>query len=154
MDGLTYFSMFDVGASFLVFGISYIFGSYYSEEGLSLKPIEILKKLGKSIPLMTYLIASILNFSHIQLPDTIINVASKISGANIPLSLLLLGLFLNIKFDKQFIKPMVKFNIPIWFRSYFWFSLILYPSIRYHASIYNSNWSVTACCSISLNICS
>jgi malate permease and related proteins len=109
MDGLTYFSMFDVGASFVVFGISYILGSYFSEEGLRLNPIEILKKLGKSIPLMTYIFASILNFFHIQLPDLLINVASTISGANIPLSLLLLGLFLNFKFDKQFIKPMVKF---------------------------------------------
>lgn len=109
IEGLTYFSMFDVGTSFVVFGISYILGSYFSEEGLRLKPIEILKKLGKSIPLMTYLIASILNFSQIQLPDTIINVASTISGANIPLSLLLLGLFLNFKFDTQYIKPIVKF---------------------------------------------
>jgi malate permease and related proteins len=109
MDGLTYFSMFDVGASFIVFGISYILGSYFSEDGLNLNPIEILKKLGKSIPLMTYMIASILNFCHIKLPDLIINLASTISGANIPLSLLLLGLFLNFKFDKQFIKPMVKF---------------------------------------------
>jgi malate permease and related proteins len=109
IDGLTYFSMFDVGASFVVFGICFIFASYFSEEGLKLNPIEILKKLGKSIPLMTYLIASILNLIHIQLPDIIINVASKISGANMPLSLLLLGLFLNFKFDKQFMKPMLKF---------------------------------------------
>ncbi|MDR7237650.1 AEC family transporter [Neobacillus drentensis] len=109
MEGLTYFSMFDVGTSFVVFGIAYILGSYFSAEGLKLKPIEILKKLGKSIPLMTYLIASILNFSHIQLPDTNINVASTISKANMPLSLLLLGLYLNFKLDKQFIKPMLKF---------------------------------------------
>ncbi|MFB3159783.1 AEC family transporter [Neobacillus sp. 179-J 1A1 HS] len=109
IDGLTYFSMFDVGSSFIVFGICFIFASYYSEEGLKLNPVEILKKLGKSIPLMTYLIASILNLIHIQLPDTIIHVANKISGANMPLSLLLLGLFLNFKFDKQFIKPMMKF---------------------------------------------
>jgi malate permease and related proteins len=109
IDGLTYFSMFDVGASFVVFGIAYILGSYFSEEGLRLNPLEILKKLGKSIPLMTYIIASILNFSQIHLPDMFINVASMISGANIPLSLILLGLFLNFKFDKQFIKPMVKF---------------------------------------------
>jgi predicted permease len=109
IDGLTYFSMFDVGTSFVVFGIAYILGSYFSEEGLKLNPIEILKKLSKSIPLMTYIIASILNFSHIQLPDMIINVASTISGANMPLSLLLLGLYLNFKFEKQFIKPILKF---------------------------------------------
>ena len=76
-DGLTYFSMFDVGTSFIVFGIAYILGSYFSEEGLSLNPVEILKKLGKSVPLMTYLIASILNLSQIHLPETLIAVAIK-----------------------------------------------------------------------------
>lgn len=45
IDGLTYFSIFDVGTSLIVFGISYILGSYFSEEGLSLKPISILKNL-------------------------------------------------------------------------------------------------------------
>ncbi|HZG71334.1 MAG TPA: AEC family transporter [Chondromyces sp.] len=109
VNGLTYFSMFDVGTSLIVFGIAYILGSYFSEEGLSLKPIEVLKKLGKSIPLMTYIIASILNYSHIHLPDLLINVASIISQANIPLSLLLLGIYLNFKFEKEFIKPALKF---------------------------------------------
>ncbi len=111
MQGLTYFSMFDVGTSFIVFGIAYILGSYYSEEGLSLKPVEIVKRLGKSVPLMTYLIASILNYSHIQLPDTIIRIAETISAANMPLSLLLLGIYLNFKFEKQLIKPVMKFLI-------------------------------------------
>lgn len=109
IDGLKYFSMFDVGTSFVVFGIAYIFGSFFSKEGLKLNPIEILKKLSKSIPLMTYIIASALNFCHIQLPDMIIHVASTVSGANMPLSLLLLGLYLNFKFEKQFIKPVLKF---------------------------------------------
>ncbi|KHF41713.1 AEC family transporter [Halalkalibacter okhensis] len=109
MEGLTHFSMFDVGTSFIVFGLAYIFGSYFSKEGLHLKPLDILKKLGKSIPLMTYIIASTLNFNNIQLPDTFIHVASTISAANIPLSLLLLGLYLNFKVEKQFIKPILKY---------------------------------------------
>jgi predicted permease len=109
MEGLTYFSMFDVGTSFIVFGLAYIFGSYFSKEGLRLKPLDIFKKLGKSIPLMTYIIASALNFSNVQLPDTLIHVASTISAANIPLSLLLLGLYLNFKVEKQFIKPILKY---------------------------------------------
>ncbi|MCL7745658.1 AEC family transporter [Halalkalibacter alkaliphilus] len=109
MEGLTHFSMFDVGTSFIVFGLAYIFGSYFSKEGLRLKPLDIFKKLGKSIPLMTYIIASALNFSNVQLPDTLIHVASTISAANIPLSLLLLGLYLNFKVEKQFIKPILKY---------------------------------------------
>ncbi|MEH7252398.1 AEC family transporter [Neobacillus niacini] len=109
MNGLTYFSMFDVGASFIVFGIAYILGSYFSEEGLNLNPVEILKKLGKSIPLMTYLIASILNLSQIHLPEIFINVANTLSGANMPLSLLLLGIYLNFNFEKQTVKPVLKY---------------------------------------------
>ncbi|MEH7387074.1 hypothetical protein V7147_16925 [Bacillus sp. JJ1521] len=72
MEGLTYFSMFDAGTSIIVFGIASILGSFFSKEGLSLKPTEILKRLVKTIPLMTYLFASILNFSHFKLPDMII----------------------------------------------------------------------------------
>ena len=111
IEGLTYFSMFDIGTSFIVFGIAYILGSYFSEEGLSLKPVEIVKRLGKSVPLITYIIASVLNYSSIKLPDMIITVAKTISGANMPLSLLLLGLYLNFKLEKQLIKPMIKFLI-------------------------------------------
>src|SRR5690606_31879674 len=50
-----------------------------------------------------------LNLSHIKLPEMVINVASTISQANMPLCLLLLGLYLNFKFEKQFLKPMIKF---------------------------------------------
>lgn len=109
MDGLTYFSIFDVGTSLIVFGLAYILGSYYSKEGLSLKPTKILKKLGKSIPLMSYVIAVILNISNIHLPDFIIDVGSKISAANMPLSMLLLGLYLNLRFDKNLLKPILKY---------------------------------------------
>lgn len=109
MNGLTYFSMFDVGTSLMVFGIAFILGSYFSKEGLSLNPIEILKRLGTSIPLMTYIIASTLNFINLQLPTMVIDVASTISAANVPLSLLLLGIYLNFKIEKQFLKPLIKF---------------------------------------------
>lgn len=109
MEGLTHFGMFDVGNSLLVFGVSYIFGSYFSRGELKLNPVEILKRLGKSIPLMTYILASVLNFCQIRLPDALIQVAGTISGANIPLSLLLLGLYLNFSFDRQLLKPILKF---------------------------------------------
>lgn len=108
-EGLLYFGMFDVGNSIIVFGLVYLVGSYFSEEGLALKPISILKKFGKSIPFMSYVIMSILNFSHIHLPSGIIDVATIISKANMPLSLLLLGLYLNFTFEKQYIKPITKF---------------------------------------------
>lgn len=109
MNGITYFSMFDIGTSVITFGIAYLLGSYFSNEGLQLKPKEIVKKLGKSIPLMTYLLAAILNFSHIKLPDIIIHLADTLSQANTPLSLLLLGIYLNFTFEKDLLRPVAKF---------------------------------------------
>lgn len=107
--GLTYFSMFDVGTSFITFALAYILGSYFSKGGLSLKPMEILKTLGKSIPLMTYLIAVTLNLLQIKLPSGVIEVASILSEANIPLSLLLLGIYMSFKLDKRLLRPISKF---------------------------------------------
>lgn len=109
MNGITYFSMFDIGASLTTFGLAYLLGSYFSKQGLELKPTAILKKLGTSIPLMTYMIAGILNFSQIKLPDSFISIAETLSQANIPLSLLLLGLYLNFRFERGLIKPIMKF---------------------------------------------
>ncbi len=108
-EGLLYFGMFDVGNSILVFGLVYLVGSYFSEEGLALKPISIVKKFSKSIPFMSYIVMSILNFSHIHLPSGVIDVAAIISKANMPLSLLLLGLYLNFSFKKQYVRPITKF---------------------------------------------
>lgn len=107
--GLLYFGMFDVGNSFLVFGLSYILGSYYSEDSIRLKPKQILKKFSKSIPLMTYIIMSTLNFSGIHLPSFFIDFAAIISKANMPLSLLLLGLYLNFTFERQLARPTIKY---------------------------------------------
>ena len=110
-EGLLYFGMFDIGNSIIVYGLVYLVGSYFSEEGLALKPSSILKKFSKSIPFMSYVIMSILNFSHIHLPAGVIDVATIISKANMPLSLLLLGLYLNFSFEKKYIRPISKFLI-------------------------------------------
>ncbi|KMY50720.1 AEC family transporter [Peribacillus loiseleuriae] len=107
--GLIYFGMFDIGNSLIVFGLSYIAGSYYSEKGLVLKPIGIVKKLSKSVPLMTYIIAGTLSFSNIHFPGGFIDIATIISKANLPLSLLLLGLYLNFNFEKQYLRPTIKY---------------------------------------------
>ncbi|MBA9027340.1 MULTISPECIES: AEC family transporter [Bacillaceae] len=107
--GLIYFGMFDIGNSLIVFGLSYIAGSYYSKEGLVLKPLGVVKKFSKSVPLMTYIIAGILSFSNIHLPSGFIDLATIISKANLPLSLILLGLYLNFNFEKQYLRPTIKY---------------------------------------------
>jgi len=108
-EGLLYFGMFDAGNSFLVFGVSYILGSYYSKDGLSLNPLGIMKKFSKSIPFMTYIIMTSLNFGNIRLPAEFIDIATILSKANMPLSLILLGLYMSFTFEKQYVRPIIKF---------------------------------------------
>jgi malate permease and related proteins len=110
-EGLLYFGMFDAGNAFLVFGVSYILGSYYSKDGLSLNPIGIVKKFSKSIPFMSYIIMTIFNFVNIKLPTEFIDVATIISKANMPLSLILLGVYMNFTFEKQYGRPIFKYLV-------------------------------------------
>ena len=61
----------------------------------------ISKNLLKSTPLISYIIALSLNFSGILLPFFLRDLIDIISRANSPLALLLLGIFLNFKFQKN-----------------------------------------------------
>ncbi|WNC12206.1 AEC family transporter [Brevibacillus brevis] len=100
--GLAYFGMFDIGNALVVFGVSYLIGSYYSAEDVKLDFKQVLGKVSKSIPLLTYLVIFVINLAHIPLPDLLLGVTGTISKANMPLSLLLLGIYLNFSFDKRY----------------------------------------------------
>jgi len=104
VEGIKYFGMFDIGNAFVTFGISYLIGSYFSKDDVQLNVKVAVGKMSKSIPLMTYVIIFIINISGIHLPAPIIDVTSTISKANMPLSLLLLGIYLNFSFDKRYWK--------------------------------------------------
>jgi len=100
--GLKYFGMFDVGNALVTFGISYLIGSYYSKEAVVLDYKHVIGKMGKSIPLMTYMAVFIVNMSGLHLPSGVIEVTGILSKANMPLSLLLLGIYLNFSFEKSY----------------------------------------------------
>lgn len=52
---------------------------------------------------------SLISFSNIQLPAAMIDIAGILSKANMPLSLILLGIYLNFTFDKQLTRPIMKY---------------------------------------------
>jgi len=107
-EGIQYFGMFDVGNAFIVFGAIYLIGSYYSTDEVEINYKNIFKKLSRSIPLLTYIIVCILALSNIKLPTFVLNVSEIISAANMPLSFLLLGIYLSFSIEKTFIKRMMK----------------------------------------------
>jgi len=107
-NGLKYFGMFDMGNALIIFGVCYIIANYFSpaEENIDLKTIA--RKLFASIPLMTYIITLIINLSGLHYPSVLIDISKIISKANAPLSLLLLGVYLNFSFDKSYWKNIIK----------------------------------------------
>lgn len=108
-EGLTYFGMFDVGNAFIVFGLSYLLGSYYSSaENAKANVKAIAIKISKSIPLLSYIMVCTLNIVGWHLPSAVIDVADILSRANTPLSLLLLGIYLNFSFEGTYWKNIFK----------------------------------------------
>ncbi|WP_226035394.1 AEC family transporter [Aquibacillus saliphilus] len=107
-EGIEFFGMFDIGNSFIVFGLSYLIGSFYSEDKVTFNFKRILGKVSKSIPLITYIIVCFLNSVGLKLPEIVVDVSGIVSVANMPLSLLLLGIYLNFSFEKGYGKLIAK----------------------------------------------
>lgn len=107
-EGIQYFGMFDVGNAIVIFGVVYLIGSYYSSEDTELNAGIIIKKLSRSIPLMTYIIVCILAIIGFKIPSFILDVSEVISVANMPLSFLLLGIYLSFSLKKVYYKRIVK----------------------------------------------
>ena len=79
--------------------MGWIFSDNNESKKIDFKHIS--KNLLKSTPLISYIIALSLNFSGILLPFFLSDLIDIISRANSPLALLLLGIFLNFKFQKS-----------------------------------------------------
>lgn len=108
-EGLLYFGMFDIGGSIVMFGITYIVGNYFSD-GAEIFDIRYLAlSLLKSVPLMTYMIMLILSLLHVKLPTFALDFFGIVSQANMPLSMLLLGVYLNFKVDQAYLPITIKY---------------------------------------------
>lgn len=105
-EGMRYIALIDAGNAFTIFVLCYIVGSIFSpnnnseDSGVDFKDTG--RKLLKSTPLMSYIFALIINFSGIGeiMPNFFWDLLDIIARANTALSLLLLGIYLNFKFEK------------------------------------------------------
>jgi len=104
--------MFDIGNAIVIFVICYILGLIFSPKNDFQDKKELVKtillKLLKSAPLMSYFIALTLNFLNINFPLFVSDLLDVLSRANMALTLLLLGIFLNFKFERSQWKNIVK----------------------------------------------
>ena len=108
-EGIKYFGMFDMGNAFIVFGLTYLIGSFYSADNNSFELKQVVVKMSRSIPLLTYISICTISLIGLQLPTVILDVAGVISKANMPLSLVLLGIFLDFSLDKSYFNKILKY---------------------------------------------
>jgi len=111
-EGMEYIIMFDLGNSFVVFIFSYTLGFIYSKdmkpEKDKLEVKTILKRIVKSVPLIVLFLALIINLLGVILPIFVMDLLNILSQANMALTLLILGIFINFNFEKSNWKNIIK----------------------------------------------
>ena len=100
-DGLKYFGMFDMGNSLMVFCVSYVIACVYANGHAKVDYKVLLRKVFSSIPFLAYIITLVLSVLHVSYPPFFLTLCKTIAKANMPLSLLLLGLFLSFSFESK-----------------------------------------------------
>lgn len=99
--GVAFMISFDFGNAIMGLGINYVTAKYFSspDEKLSIKMV--FKGLLRSTPLMTYIVLTILQVLHLQLPEYIYEVGSVIAGGNAFLSMFLVGLLVEFHLSRE-----------------------------------------------------
>lgn len=108
-QALTYAIMIDIGNTLVVFGLGYPIGKYFSKashETFQFK--DILKKIFSIAPFLGMLLGLFINFSGIILPDIVFKYLDVLARGNMPIGLLLLGIYLSFDLSKNEINGIFK----------------------------------------------
>ena len=107
--GLLYFGMADIGGAILMFGVTYIIAGYFKNAESTLNIKTIVLKCLSSIPLMTYIVMISLCLLTIKIPPIIIDFFDLLGKANLPLSMMLLGVLLDFKIERRYLPLTFKY---------------------------------------------
>lgn len=105
---LSYISMFDIGNSFMGLGINYSIATMIAYGDCNLTLSDVVRKLCSSIPFDTYLLIFLLSLFQLQLPSIVVDITSRIGGANTFLSMFMVGLLLDFHIQRDEVKDVVK----------------------------------------------
>lgn len=94
-------SLFDLGNSFICLGGAYSIASIVKEGSGRIRFKPILKALFSSIPLVTYLIMTVLCLLHIALPKPVTELAGIIGNANAFMAMLMIGVGFRLQGDRS-----------------------------------------------------
>jgi len=103
--GMQYIALVDAGNAFTIFVLCYILSTIFSpknqEDAVKINIKFVLNRLIRSAPLLSYIVAIVINLSDIIIPSFFSDLIDVIARANTALALLLLGIFLHLKFGKS-----------------------------------------------------
>jgi predicted permease len=101
-EGLKYFGMFDVGNSLVIFIVCYLIASHFSGEANRFTVRSAMNRLVRSIPLVTYVLVFCAAVADWKFPAFLLDMTQILAKANMPLSLLLLGMHLSFSFEADY----------------------------------------------------
>ena len=108
--GVMAVSLFDVGNGMICLGGSYGVAEAIQEKQKHFSIRPVLRSVGKSVPIITYLTMCLLALLHISLPETIVDFARIIGNANAFLAMLMLGVGFQI--DRRRIFAVLRVLLP------------------------------------------
>ena len=108
--GVMAVSLFDVGNGVICLGGAYSVARMIGEKQRRFSPWPVIRSLGKSIPLVTYIIMCLLCVFHINLPGPVVSLAGIIGSANTFLAMLMLGV--GFQFDGSRIPEVLRILLP------------------------------------------
>ena len=108
--GVMAVSLFDVGNAVTCLGGSYSVAGLILEKQKRFLLRPVLRALGKSVPLITYVIVTVLSVLRIRLPGPIVSLAGIVGNANAFLAMLMLGV--GVQLDARRLPEVFRLLIP------------------------------------------
>lgn len=106
--GVMAVALFDVGNAFICLGGSYSIAAMIQDRsgGISLKKLFV--SFGKSVPLMTYIIMTVLSALKIQLPNPVVEFTGIIANANAFMAMLMIGVGFRLSGSREQLGDIVR----------------------------------------------
>lgn len=105
--GVLVTSLFDLGNSVLCLGGAYSV-AHMVKSGEKFSPLSILRAVFKSVAFDTYIFCIVLALLHLQLPRTVISIASFIGNANAFIAMFMLGVGFKLSGDLSQLRMLIK----------------------------------------------
>ncbi|MDY5007087.1 AEC family transporter [Candidatus Allofournierella merdipullorum] len=104
-EGVVAACLFDVGNAIICTGGSYAWASGVLHVGdKPLRPVDVLKKLGSSVPFVTYVTMLVLVMAGVQLPGALVEFISPISAANPFVAMLMIGAMFDLDLRPEYLR--------------------------------------------------